>query len=127
MLNLDQLRAANALPAAKGIDRSSIAKLPAMILTNGLLAALAFACEKDKTARADLRAAADAIAKHLAHSKFSLTSLANCTTGSDLGARLARGDALSLQRATTESLAFLSYLKRFADKKPKPASAASKP
>jgi len=117
MQNLDQLRAAHALPAAKLTDKSSVAKLPGMILTNGLLATLAFACEAGKAKRDKMQVAADELAKHLAHAAFSLTDLVGCKSGADLNARLAKGDALTLQRATTESLAFLSYLKRFAGKK----------
>jgi len=129
MKNLDQLRAANALTAAKLpgrdqrpklIDKSSVAKLPGMILTNGLLATLAFACEEGKENRRAICAAANALANHLAST---LGELTGCTSGNALGNRLAQGNALTLQRATTESLAYLAYLKRFAEKKPDRASA----
>jgi len=116
MQNLDQLRAAHALNAAADTDKSSVAKLPGMILTNGLLATLAFACEAKKENRKGQLAAADALAKHLA---ATIPELAGATTGNALGTKFAAKDteALTLQRATTEALAYLSYLKRFAEKK----------
>jgi len=112
--NLDQLRAAHALAAAASTDKSSVAKLPGMILTNGLLATLAFACEPGKKNREGQLAAADSVAKHLV---ATLPELIGASTGTALGDKLAKGDALTLQRATTEALAYLSYLKRFAEKK----------
>jgi CRISPR-associated protein Cmr5 len=115
MQNLDQIRAAHALSAASGTDKGSVAKLPGMILTNGLLATLAFACE-DKDPRKGMKAAADSLAQHLSHPAYALAELATCKTGAALGSKLA-GDSLTLQRATTESLAYFSYLKRFATKK----------
>ncbi len=124
MKNLDQLRAAHALTAAelpgrdqfpKLIDKSSVAKLPGMILTNGLLATLAFACEEGKENRRAIYTAANALAIHLGST---FVELNGCNSGTVLGNRLAGGNALTLQRATTESLAYLSYLKRFAEKKP---------
>lgn len=116
MQNLDQLRAAHALAASGKTDRASVSKLPAMILTNGLLATLAFACEKEKAPRAKMKAAADALAAHLAHR---LSHLGPVTTGDALAAKLSAGDDLTLQRATSEALAYLSYLKRYAPKKEK--------
>lgn len=114
MQNLDQLRAAHALSEAKNTDKSSVAKLPSMLLINGLLGALAFACEEGKGKRVAMNAAADALARHLSNPALALPELANCKTGTALGAQLAKGEALTLQRATTEALAYLSYLKRYA-------------
>jgi len=114
MQNLDQLRAAHALNAAADTDKSSVAKLPGKILTNGLLATLAFACEDGKPNRAAMHAAANALATHLAKI---IPELAGSNSGQTLGDNLAEGTDLTLQRATTEALAYLSYLKRFAVKK----------
>jgi CRISPR type III-B/RAMP module-associated protein Cmr5 len=114
MQNLDQLRAARALADAARTDKSSVARLPGMILTNGLLSTLAFACEEGKENRKAQLAAADSLARHLA---ALLPELAGVNTGSALGARLATGPDLTLQRATTEALAYFSYLKRFAGTK----------
>jgi len=116
MQNLDQLRAAHALVAAKLTDKSSVAKLPGMILTNGLLATLAFACEEGKSTREKMKNAANALGKHLA---ATLPELAGVSDGASLGNKLATSEALTLQRATNEALAYLSYLKRFAEKKDK--------
>ncbi len=116
MQNLDQLRAAHALNAAADTDKSSVAKLPGMILTNGLLATLAFACEDGKPKRAAMHAAANALATHLAKI---IPEVGTVTSGPALGTNLAKGTDLTLQRATTEALAYLSYLKRFAEKKDK--------
>lgn len=113
MQNLEQRRAAHALSAAGQTDKASVARLPSMILTNGLLATLAFACEAKKENRQGQLAAANALAKHLA---ASIPELAGINTGTDLNVRLAGTSALTLQRATTEALAYLCYLKRFAAK-----------
>ena len=118
MQNLDQLRAAHALSESKHTDKSSVAKLPSMLLTNGLLATLAFATEDGKKPREKMKAAADALARHLSNSNLALglPELAACKTGSALCTQLAKGESLTLQRATTEALAYLSYLKRYASK-----------
>ena len=114
--NLDQLRAAHALKEADKIDKTSVAKLPGMILSNGLLGTLAFAGEQ-KGPREGLKAAADSLARHLAQPVLGLSELAGITSAQKLAEKLAGGDALTLQRAITESLAYLSYLKRYAAKK----------
>ena len=115
MQNLDQLRAAHALDQAKHTDKSAVSKLPAMILTNGLLGTLAFSAEEGKDKRAKMLAAVTSLTKHLAHS---LPELAGLSTPVSLAAKLAGGDAITLQRATTEALAYFGYLKRYAPKKP---------
>lgn len=113
MQNLDQIRAAAALRALKNdpFDRNDVAGLPSLILTNGLLSAAAFCCET-KEARTGRKAAFDAIAEYLKERKLTTAS-----TGTALIADLSTKDNLTLQRATTEALALLSYLKRFAKKK----------
>ena len=126
MQNLDQVRAAHALDWLKKTNtdskkpvlvRRDAAKLPAMLLSNGLLATFAFACEKDKAPRAGLAKACEGITAHLAQATTGLPELAGTGSAETLADRLARGDALTLQRATTEALAYLSYLKRYAPKK----------
>ena len=114
MQNLDQIRAAAALEPAKELDRSAISKLPGLILTNGLLAAAAFCdAEGGGDNRSHLKRAMTATAKHLA-------ALGLARNGSGdiklLIKDLSERDALNLRRATTESLAYLAYLKRFAVK-----------
>ena len=119
MQNLDQIRAAAALkllPEGKPhhFDRSDVASIPAMILTNGLLAAAAFCCEKDKKPREGMKAAFDGIATHL--------NQRGIISSNSLIEELSQQDSLTLQRATAEALAFLSYLKRFALPKKKDAN-----
>jgi CRISPR-associated protein Cmr5 len=126
MQNLDQLRAAHALawinncnPAGKEptLVRRDAAKLPAMLLTNGLLATFAFACEAGKGPRAGLANVCTGIARHLADPATGLPELHGITAPEKLADTLSKSDALTLQRATTEALAYLAYLKRYAPKK----------
>lgn len=115
MQNLDQIRAAAALRAAATLDRSAIAKLPGLILGNGLLAAAAFCdAEGGGDNRGHLSRAMTSTAKHLAGRGIAKAGTDDIKT---LIADLSSKDSLTLQRATAESLAFLSYLKRFAVKK----------
>lgn len=112
MQNLEQIRAAAALPVAAQLNRSAVSKLPGLILNNGLLAASAF-CDAagGGNNRPDQATAMDAVAVHLAARGIvggHVQTIQSMIT--DLSAR----DSLSLQRATSEALAFLSYLKRFA-------------
>lgn len=116
MQNLDQIRAAAALkllPPGRPhcFDRSDVASLPALILSNGLLPAAAFCCEKDKDARKGMRIAFDGIAAFLQQRGI---VGAGVTTGQALVAELANKSSETLQRATTEALSFLAVLKRFA-------------
>ncbi len=106
--NLEQLRAAHALDESKKLNRRDVVKLPAMILNNGLLSAAAFTLDNN---RADMRAAMEATIRFL--NKRQLTT---GTTVFTLVADLTSStrDAFAVQRATNESLAYLSYLKRFA-------------
>jgi len=120
MQNLDQLRAAHAIKEAPKTDKASVAKLPAMILTNGLLGALAFSAEAEKPKRRQLKAAATSISLHLAQPDLGIPELVGVTTPEALATKLAGGTALTLQRATSEALAYLSYLKRYAPKKDAP-------
>ena len=126
MQNLDQLRAAHALKWVNDCNahlkeptlvRRDAAKLPAILLSNGLLAAFAFACEEGKGPRAGLAKVCTGIARHLAQPAIGLPELNGITTPEKLAEKLAAGEALTLQRATTEALAYLSYLKRYAPKK----------
>ena len=113
MKNLEQIRAAAAaklLPDGKPhpFDRSDVSSIPALIINNGILSAAAFCCEEGKEARKGMKAAFKGIAEHLKE-----RSITTANTGMALATDLAQKDSLSLQRATSEALAFLSYLKRF--------------
>ncbi len=121
MKNLDQIRASNALRHKDRIAASqgggdAISGFPMLMLTDGLLAALAFACEwRDR--RVGTRkhpgeyTVATAITEHLRHEHI---AVCQSTDADALLEELAgsRTDAL-LRRATAEALAFLNYLKRF--------------
>ena len=117
MQNLDQIRAAAAcklLPLGKThpFDRSDVVGIPTLILSNGLLAAAAFCCEQGKEKRRGMRNAFDGIALYLRE-----RGITAATTGQGLISDLSARNSLDLQRATTEALAFVAYLKRFAVKK----------
>lgn len=121
MKNLSQIRAANALKHGKKFagqkDGDVIKGFPMLILTNGLLAVGAMALEKkdDKGARKQ-QGAHDilcAIADHLQCLGVAITKAKDADTLiNELVSPTA--DAALLRRATAETLAFLSYLKRFA-------------
>jgi CRISPR type III-B/RAMP module-associated protein Cmr5 len=112
MKNLEQIRAANALEPAKGLSRSAVNKLPAMILANGLLATAAFCnAEGGGENRADMKKALNATAGHLAKQGH-LAPGTNTVAG--MIEDLCKRSSHELQRATAEALAFIAYLKRFA-------------
>jgi CRISPR/Cas system CMR-associated protein Cmr5 small subunit len=114
MQNLEQIRAAAALQPARELSRSAVSKLPSLILNNGLLSAAAFAnAEGGGGNRPHLKKAMQATTKHLACRGFVRHT---ATSIDDLIADLSARDSLNLQRATVEALAFLAYLKRFANK-----------
>ena len=114
MKNLEQIRAKAAIEPAGKLDKSAINKLPAMILTNGLLATIAF-CHSDSSGegRSHMAEAMRATARHLGDLNLAEKNF------SDLAVfvrDLSNRDSAHLQRATAEALAFIGYLRRFADK-----------
>lgn len=114
MKNLDQIRAAKALEAAEGLTRQAVSKIPGLILNNGLLSAAAF-CDADGGGdnRDPMKKAMTHTAQHLAGRGI---TAGGATSIQAMIADLCAKDSLTLQRATTEALDFLSYLKRFAKK-----------
>jgi CRISPR type III-B/RAMP module-associated protein Cmr5 len=110
LTNIEQIRAKNALgEIASKVKRNSdegdaLSGYPSLIINNGLLATIAFAVYKGEIHTR----IADAIAYHLNDRKIVVAANA-------IGLRktLTECDSSSLRRATTETLAFLSYLKRF--------------
>lgn len=120
MQNLDQIRAAKALNAvsANRFVRADVAGFPALIIQNGLLAAFAYAAEDGKEARKGIKFACDQTAGHLANPVHGIDVLNGITTADAAIRTLSQETAssLDLQRATTEALAFFSFLKRFAPK-----------
>lgn len=112
MKNLEQIRAAAALPVAERTVKADVNKLPALIVANGLLATAAFANEDDGTKRPKMAAVVNGVARHLAN----VGILSRCTDAKSMMQRLCSEDSPVLQRATAEALAFIGYVKRFAPK-----------
>lgn len=137
MQNLEQIRAKNALNAANDATFSGkangevIKKVPTLIQQNGILAALAFASETKKAGelknpghalvfasiflhcaeRNLLKKNANLTLKELANRGADLKNLMD-----DMSRQLFSGDSASLRNVTSEALAFLNYLRRFAKK-----------
>lgn len=115
MRNLEQIRAKNALAwkdkigTGKEGGRAVAKKVPAQIIQNGFLGALAFAIENKGSGYEN---AFKAILEHL--------KKANCNQGlpcDDLQMfldALCTKDAAVLRAVTAEALAYLNYLRRFA-------------
>lgn len=144
MKNLDQIRAHNALLHKDRISNSqgggdAISGFPMLVYTDGLLAALAFACEWKEIKERDYPqnpptgfyrhngqgrdakyykrkhegefTVARAITEHLCCQR---NTICNATDADDLLKQLADQTTYALlRRATAETLAFLNYLKRF--------------
>jgi len=117
MKNLEQIRAANALTYARAGQNmrgkqggNVLKKLPALVMSNGLLAAGAFAYAQK--ADSGWRTCFDHIAKHLSHAEIGITP------GQDNLQKLMeflahKADSQVLKLATEEALAWLSYARRF--------------
>lgn len=113
MRTLAQIRAANALKCRGATIKGEaggevIRKLPAYIQNNGLLATLAFCIDKGGGHIEVARLIAD----HLRDENVGITK---SDSVEDLVDELAQADAAILRRATTEALALLNYMKRFAE------------
>lgn len=113
MTNLEQIRAGHALQQAAELDRDDVQKLPALIINNGLLAATAFTL--DAASREGMKRVMDAVARHLV--ALRLIAKEKETARGIIDDLTAEGrDPQALWRATTEALAYLGYVKRFARK-----------
>jgi CRISPR type III-B/RAMP module-associated protein Cmr5 len=117
MQNLEQIRAAAALLVAEKTTKADVNKLPAMIISNGLLATTAFANENTGTKRPKMAAVMNGVAAHLANGVHGLTVLKGCANASAMLERLStQATSAELQHATAEALAFIGFVKRFAKK-----------
>jgi len=87
-------------------------KVPMLVLTNGLGQTLAFLKAKGKNDPADEHTV---LFRHL--SSWVLSQVASSTPASngDLLQWVLQNDSAAYRRATTEALAFLAWLKRFAE------------
>jgi CRISPR/Cas system CMR-associated protein Cmr5 small subunit len=116
--NLEQIRARNALVAAKDPYRGDnegevVKKIPAMIRGNGFLAAAAFALQKG----GDYERVFAGIVNHLAGKEAA--KLMQPGSVEDLVRWLStygKATAARLREVTQEAMAYLAYLRRFARK-----------
>ncbi len=93
-------------------------KVPMLVLTNGLGQTLAFLVSKAKLKEAPQKRGADAQAsgevfKHL--SVWTMSQLAPSAGNQDLLRWVLNNDSAAYRRATVEALAYLMWLKRFAE------------
>lgn len=113
MKNHEQVRAANALAALEkygGFEGQNkgdpVTGMPAIVVNNGLLAALAFCQDKG----GDYNKLVSAIQEHLASDGI------GGLIGKDVKIvdSLVKGDSEHLRLCTNETLLYLNYLRRFA-------------
>lgn len=121
MKNLEQIRAANALAYAEaGLNTRGakggevVKKLPALIMSNGLLAAGAFAYAKGEGE--GWYVCFDHLAAHLAHQDVAVVPRDKRNLKALLDHLTKEADSATLKQATDEALAWLCYAKRFVKK-----------
>jgi CRISPR type III-B/RAMP module-associated protein Cmr5 len=122
MKNMDQIRAENALKAAQskftGAEGGGIVKkIPTMIRENGLLGALAFACEKKsggKSKNGDHHKVFEKILLHLKDERVAVVPATVGPKADDLLAHAVDISSAELRAVTDESMAYLAFLRRFA-------------
>lgn len=118
--NLDQVRAINAFNACKndcfrGKDGGEVVKkLPPMIRENGVLGALAFALNKKDRNAIGYAGAFTAITEHL-----KCLEKVKANNVEDLQTELLGCPSIKLRDVTAETMLYLNYLRRFAQKKEK--------
>ncbi|NMA43446.1 MAG: type III-B CRISPR module-associated protein Cmr5 [Oligosphaeraceae bacterium] len=116
-MNLEQIRAHNALTATQNPDRrlrgEYVKKIPAMIIQNGLLGAIAFALGKKDN---DYKNIFSAVLTHLSSDQIRL-NLETQPEALEVFLEALAGESSAVLRAiTTETLAYLNYLRRFVAK-----------
>lgn len=116
MQNLAQIRARNAIVAAPGIGRGQddgravAKKVPAQIVQNGILGALAFAIETG----AGYGDVFVAVCSHLRSPELASLGIAPADPKSLFNA-LCEASADTLRAVTSETMEYLNYLRRFAE------------
>ncbi|MBR1835904.1 MAG: type III-B CRISPR module-associated protein Cmr5 [Kiritimatiellae bacterium] len=116
MQNLAQVRAKNALSAAPGIgsgqgDGKSVAKkVPAQIIQNGILGALAFAIET----QAGYLDVFNAVCVHLRSPELAALRISPSSPNALFDA-LSNASSDTLRAVTAETLEYLNYFRRFAN------------
>lgn len=112
MKNLEQIRARNALKSLTVYEGEAggdpLTGFPALIVENGLLAAIAFSLSK----KGGHELISDAIADHLSDTDIKLAEPRGLKAKA-LAEFLAKNDSSVLRLCTAEALAFLNYLRRF--------------
>ncbi len=118
MKNLEQIRAANALAYARAGENTRgkqggnvLSKLPALVMSNGLLAAGAFAYAQKQDS--GWRSCFNSIARHLAHPEIGIAPEKADDLDKLLDFLSREADSQVLKLATSEALAWLSYARRF--------------
>jgi CRISPR/Cas system CMR-associated protein Cmr5 small subunit len=121
MKNLEQVRAASALAYAnagmntRGAQGGEVVKkLPALIMSNGLLAAGAFAYAKGEGE--GWYVCFDHLARHLAHPDVGVLPQTKNNLANLMDHLAKEADSAVLKQATEEALAWLCYAKRFVKK-----------
>jgi len=118
MKNLNQIRAQYALRAAankefKGEKGGQVVKkVPTMIRENGFIGALAFAMEK----KGGYIEVFEEMLKHLRDPRVGAIRSDTVSNAGKLLEYVCEGDSSRLREVTAESMAYLSYLRRFATK-----------
>ena len=119
---LDQIRALNAYSAAgpgktfDGKEGGEVAKkVPGLVVMHGLLGAMAFALS-DKN-KAGHRAVFEAVRKHLRDPAIDDPTVRGVESVESWFERLAEADSAQLRLTTAETLAYLTFFRRFAKKK----------
>jgi len=115
MKNLDQIRAANAWAARDTIGTGAnqgdiVKKVPTMIMENGFLAAAAFA----KDSSGGYKTVFMAITVHL--QTLGIMEKKQGASVDDLITWLSAASSAKLREVTVETMAYLSYLRRFVQK-----------
>ena len=117
---LDQIRALNAYTAGQqaefqGKEGGEVAKkVPGLVVMHGLLGAMAFALS-DKN-KAGHRAVFEAVRKHLRAPAIDDPTVRGVESVESWFERLAEADSAQLRLTTAETLAYLTFLRRFAKK-----------
>lgn len=116
--NLEQLRAQHAyawrdkIRAGAGGGRAVAKKVPAMIISNGFLGALAFAISKESKEEDGHLSVFEAIIDYLHTAKVDCGITA--TEPDKFMDELCAANADTLRAITSEAMAYLNYLRRFA-------------
>ncbi|GAB4108395.1 MAG: hypothetical protein Kow001_05400 [Acidobacteriota bacterium] len=118
MRNLDQLRAATAIKFRDkefgGEEGGNILDgFPALVVNNGLMAALAFCLMKAAKGKEGYKALGEAVVAHLTDKNLNLGLNLKSQDLEGLLDFLSNADSDVLRVCTAETLAFLNFLRRF--------------